>query len=343
MAMSLSGSALARFVFSVLVAVAFLLVLMVAALQQQVASRLDPGTSYTAAHSQVANAEREKRHLETEQALLSKRREQLHDAENAQSKLQAALDASIAKITPISDSIARSGLCPLLGSAPVADDLARWGKVYQCWRQNAVPESLKDDVAVIAGSGEDPTQLFARKAPEDQALKSLQEDMKRSQDAIARSQKTIESAAAAEAGFQDIQVFDRSLLGAIGITWIPPATMQILLSFLAGLFGAMLITLVLTVYPNSELNLTGSDSYWNRILLGGLIAVGVYVFIGGGVAVLGSGGGQTGGSTNFLSFCAIGLLAGMFSDKFAGWLSDQARNFIASGGREPEPEAEPAT
>lgn len=38
-----------------------------------------------------------------------------------------------------------------------------------------------------------------------------------------------------------------------------------------------------------------------------------------------------------LAFCAIGILAGMFSDKVANWLSDRAQIFVtpaeSSGGK----------
>jgi hypothetical protein len=63
--------------------------------------------------------------------------------------------------------------------------------------------------------------------------------------------------------------------------------------------------------------------------LGGLIAVGEFIVIGGGMAVLSSGNTAPDGNTNFLSFCAIGMLAGGFSDRFAKWLSDNATLLVS--------------
>src|SRR5690606_19676005 len=125
-----------------------------------------------------------------------------------------------------------------------------------------------------------------------------------------------------------------------GFTHIPPSLMQITLCFLSGLFGALLITLVLLVYPNNDLSFARTNSFWNRILLGGLIAVGVFVIIAGGVGVLGSSEAILSGQNNFLSFCAIGMLAGGFSDRFAKWLSDNATMLVSQTQPKPLPPPE---
>ena len=53
------------------------------------------------------------------------------------------------------------------------------------------------------------------------------------------------------------------------------------------------------------------------------------VVLGGGTAVLGTSGGFGDGEANFLAFCAIGILAGMFSDRVAQWLSGRADAFFS--------------
>ena len=106
------------------------------------------------------------------------------------------------------------------------------------------------------------------------------------------------------------------------LVYVPPALMAIILAFASGLFGALLITLVIFVYPENKFNFTRSESYGGRILLGGLIALGVFVLLYSGVAVL--GGVETGNSQNLMAYSAIGILAGMFSDQAAGWLSEKS-------------------
>ena len=114
------------------------------------------------------------------------------------------------------------------------------------------------------------------------------------------------------------------------LVYVPPALMAIILAFTSGLFGALLITLVIFVYPDNKFNFTRSESYGGRILLGGLIALGVFVLLYSGVAVL--GGVETGNSQNLMAYSAIGILAGMFSDQAAGWLSEKS-----SFGKKDEP------
>lgn len=102
---------------------------------------------------------------------------------------------------------------------------------------------------------------------------------------------------------------------------VPPPLMSILLAFAAGLFGALLITLVLFVYPNNKFAFTSSNSFAGRMLLGGLIALAVVVLVFSGVAVLG----DATDSQNQMAYAALGLLSGMFSDQAADWLSRSHR------------------
>lgn len=97
----------------------------------------------------------------------------------------------------------------------------------------------------------------------------------------------------------------------------PPALLQILLTLFSGLFGAVLVTLVLIVYPHTDFNIMASKETWSRILLGGLVALCVYIVLLGGTAVVGAGSGLSGVGTNYMAFCGIGILAGMFSDRVA--------------------------
>ena len=107
------------------------------------------------------------------------------------------------------------------------------------------------------------------------------------------------------------------------LVYVPPALTGIILATVSGLFGALLITLILFVYPDNRYKFTRTKSYYGRILLGGLIALGVFVLMFSGVSVL-SGPDSSGSAQNLIAYGGIGILAGMFSDQAAGWLSDRS-------------------
>ena len=111
----------------------------------------------------------------------------------------------------------------------------------------------------------------------------------------------------------------------------PPALLQILLTFVSGLFGALLVTLILIVYPRTKIAKASQARPVTRTFLGGLIAVCVYIVLLSGIAVVGSGTTGSGAGSNYMAFCGIGILAGMFSDRVAGWLSDRADQFFKAG------------
>jgi len=125
----------------------------------------------------------------------------------------------------------------------------------------------------------------------------------------------------------DVLLSNWMLAGSL-LVLFPPALLQVLLTFVSGLFGAILVTLVLLVYPNSQLDITASKQTWARVLVGGLVALCVYVVLLGGTAVMGASSGLTGAGSNYMAFCGIGILAGMFSDRVAFWLSDRANAFF---------------
>lgn len=331
-----------RTLFSLLIAAFFLIVLMVASAQQQASNRLDSKIGYSAARKMLSEASQARGRLETLQTRLDKLEEDASKAAQDTERQQNALGASMARVTLVAQNMRRTKICDDLTAAENPEGQALWGIVYSCWRDKKMSAADSNSVSELAARDKDPTVIVAAIATlnSDRTVALAKIDVTKGKIAVA--QGVVEDAAEVERSLQDVRVLDESFIGWMGLTWIPPSMLQILLSFLSGLFGSLLITLILIVYPNNSLSFTGSQSYWSRIFLGGLIAVGVYIIIGGGVAVLGSTDGLLDGSTNFLSFCAIGMLAGMFSDKFAGWLSDRAQTFISSGGVLPAPPPRPA-
>ncbi len=109
----------------------------------------------------------------------------------------------------------------------------------------------------------------------------------------------------------------------------PPFIVHVLLTFFSGMFGALLITMVFVVYPSKLRERVSAKLYYKRVFLGGLVAVTVFIVLTGGASILG-GSEVSENDANVMSFTAIGLLAGMFSDTVADWLSARAKTMFSS-------------
>jgi len=172
--------------------------------------------------------------------------------------------------------------------------------------QRAVQKSL-DDVAGLKREADDLQDRL-------DLLQAQRNDINKQTEAAARSGDIIAV----------LKVFEDSRWPlAKPLVYVPPALTGIILATVSGLFGALLITLILFVYPDNRYNFTRTKSYYGRILLGGLIALGVFVLMFSGVSVL-SGPDSSGSAQNLIAYGGIGILAGMFSDQAAGWLSDRS-------------------
>jgi hypothetical protein len=183
-------------------------------------------------------------------------------------------------------------------------------------------------------------QRAVQKALDDSAgLKRDSEDIQDRLDLLQAERNAIDKQLEAASRSGDIiavlKVFEASPWPlARQLVYVPPALTGIILASVSGLFGALLITLILFVYPDNRYKFTRTESYFGRILLGGLIALGVFVLMFSGVAVL-SGGDGSGTAQNLIAHGGIGILAGMFSDQAAGWLSD--RSMFKADGAYPSP------
>lgn len=137
-----------------------------------------------------------------------------------------------------------------------------------------------------------------------------------------------------EQAFAETRALDGSwyLLNA-NIEAFLPFVVQLWLSLTSGMFGAMLVALIIMVYPDNSQGFTRTEGFYARVIVGGLISICVYLVVGSGTAVLGSGSGALDvSSTNVMAFCAVGVLSGMFSDRVAFWLSQRAGSFFGKGG-----------
>jgi hypothetical protein len=114
----------------------------------------------------------------------------------------------------------------------------------------------------------------------------------------------------------------------INLVGFPPFIIRVLLSFFSGTFGALLITMVFVVYPSKLRERVSPKLYYKRVFLGGLVALTVFIVLTGGASILGTSEVST-DDANVMSFTAIGLLAGMFSDTVADWLSVRAKSMFS--------------
>lgn len=131
--------------------------------------------------------------------------------------------------------------------------------------------------------------------------------------------------------FSEIFVI-RNVLGPLGtsIIALPPFALQVLLALLSGIAGALLVALVLIVYPHNKISLGRSANFEATLALGGLVAICIHLVLGAGSSVLGAPlAGADAAKVNVSALSFICLLAGAFSDQVADWLSKRATTLFA--------------
>lgn len=329
---------------ALLIAYAFIVVLMTASLQNQVAESLadlNPPLDYSTAYTMT----RESRKLDARIADLAKRsrdlgaaRTDLSDkADDAFSDLlvrAAPFNALVPQLEAQGCAIALAPTNPDAAMRAADPDMIARAliQIRNCKLNGTLPAGLVDETdAVLAGSDGliDGTRAWWKLGREADRTEARIAGVNRQVD-LARAERA--TFADARRAFDTMSSLDQGImLGGGALTELPPAIIHIVLAFVAGTFGALLLTLVFVVYPGNGLTVTTSQGgYGARILLGGLVSVCVFVVIGGGTAVLGASSALAEGESNFLAFCAIGILAGMFSDRVTVWLSDRANTFFAS-------------
>lgn len=326
------GIAVWHLFLAMLLAYAFIIVLMTASSQAGVAERLaklTPPVAYSAGYPLWLERQ------EVDQSIRELRRRigELNAAiATAGQERQSAEDRSLTAVAPL------LALHPRLSAIPecnfntqtnpgeIAKSISR---IRFCLADANLPPSLKENARKLTATDsitESAEKWLALWHVED-GLKRRRTEMLGTLQQLERRKKELDPI---NDSFGEISVLQRSwMVGGGTLTEFPPAMTQILLAFVSGLFGSLLLTLVLIVYPNTDMKLgeTGKG-YGPRILLGGLISLCVFVVIGGGTAVLGTNNAFAGGESNYLAFCAIGILAGMFSDRVASWLSERADTFF---------------
>src|SRR5579859_4853882 len=332
--MSTAVTGLLRPLGAIVIALAFMSILMTASAQQEVLRQLivvDPKLDYSSAYViklQVDQADNDARVAASNEQAAN---QAVAKASDAFAAAQAGFDDAWQSRLPQIRKLSRSDGCDVdLKEADQADFRPR-GQIL------STLESCPAGAAALAGQdGGDVTAAYRGLIAANYQLFVAKQRLARAQ-AVAGALKEDDAKAKQIRDSFDATIKLRSswYLGGDTLIDFPPALLQIILSFVSGAFGALLLTLVLIVYPNTRIEVASNSAYDARILLGGLIALCVYVVLNGGSAVLGSAASAASGSNNYMTFCAIGILAGMFSDRVAAWLSSRADAFFRpSGGRD---------
>ena len=324
---------LARVLLSVLVVYAFLATLMTASAQQSISAGLkdvnnEDGKLVTYSQAYLAYKKSD---------LLKKTRDQAwreHDAErramekarSLRAGLEPAMSAESDAFFSFRDRLRSQALCEF---SPTASKLQDWETVQSC---ELKPRDQKIWDGLVARS---PSfkQVMENASRAEAAYYEAKSSVERSKEALDEADKQGQWALQVARKFGDFDLLRGSWMAAGGLfEGFPPATLQILLAFMSGAFGALLIAQILIVYPENQLGLTKGEGFEARIGLGGMVAVCVYIILGSGAVLLGDSSSLE-GDANVMTFAGVGVLAGMFSDRVAAWLSERANFFFEARGK----------
>ena len=312
-------------------AYAFLLVLMAASIQNGVAERLatlDYGTA-TSVWQQSREGDVELRKLRAD------RRDTAARSEAAEQALEEANEQYLAAEAPLralQRRVARIPPCrfelPSVAGGGVEETLVI---LRQCLAEPDLPPAVDAEVQRVLAASAPLLESGPKWVKAGREVRIAQARLQRIEADLQELNAQQAERTAVRQSFAELEAFGGSgWWGAEALAGLSPAVTQIVLVFVSGLFGGLLITMVLVVHPNSGLGLgTPGGDYGALIMLGGLIAICVFVVIGGGTAVLGASEPLADGEANFLAFCTIGILSGMFSERVANWLSERANNFFS--------------
>lgn len=315
----------------------FLLIMMVATAQQDVQTRLKAeglSQGYSTALTLRDEAEAKTKLVPTLQRAVKALSSGLGNAQAKLDQEQREFDMAWDAFAPNVSRLNHAGLCDLGQTADTPGQRAAIANdVRDCQLDPAAPAASTRTLAAAQSQAQHfeaaASSFFQAFQDLDNAKRALADKLAELKD----SQTLTPDQEKAQRSFGDIGVMLQkwTLFGG-SLVKFPPALLQILLTFASGLFGALLVTLILEVYPSSEISSEKRARPIARTILGGCIALCVYVVILSGTAVIGAGGSSSGAGTNYMAFCGIGVLAGMFADRVAGWLSDRANQMF-----KPEP------
>jgi hypothetical protein len=331
----------AEIVVAAVIAYLFIVVLMTAAAQQRVVVLLDQQNSglksvdqrldYSAAYARVKLAKKAELQISSNRAIIAALTKDSGDA--GAKVLDAQQDANDAwdGFGLTAARIPRGSGCG--PDAATATDLqARhdvWNAVVQCLKDGSLNGKLAEQLKAAINSDDPFGPAYNTWLSAKANLDRINANLKPYQDQNKELSDAVQSSGSLRDVFSEFDSLWSSwlLAGALFIP-LPPSMMQIILAAFAGAFGSVLITLILIVYPDNQFSAASTREFAARVFLGGLISLAAYIVLGGGAAILGSSpfGDQT--KSNYMTFAAVGMFAGMFSDRVAAWMSTGANQFF---------------
>jgi hypothetical protein len=312
-----------------LIAYAFVVVLMTASAQQRVMAALDEKSE----PSDYSSALIRLKETEGSRAALDKAQGSQRALLDKESRLSAALsqakdqtDEAWVRFLPIARRVAVEPGCRISLDGP---NIETWTAALQCASEGSLSPRLTKQIDDASHAPNNFGQAYAAARAAQSELGAVGYDLKRVAQDIERNRAEVQQAGQLQSAFGELNVLRHTwMLGGGVLSEFPPALMHIILAFVAGAFGALLITVVLAVYPTNEFHFTQGEGHEARVFLGGLISLCVFIVLSGGTSILGNDQPFNGGEANVMTFSAVGILAGMFSDRVAGWLSDKASAFF---------------
>ena len=346
-------------VLSILVVLAFMYLLILAMAQDQVLAKLSRGTGFNNYSASLLDARKAKETAELIDKLADQRqklREEVARAESRAAMAELLYEREAGRLRPAFAALEGTRGCGITRKPVEAvDGLTEQESEMQVAQVDLAAARECFDLDDKLGGDRRPRYLAALATAKRLSDTSVKADMERKvaaqqnkalQDEINRHVADLKKLAPTRVHF--------TVLHPLEFDWLPkfvnlpPFIIHVLLSFFSGTFGALLITMVFVVYPSKLRERVSAKLYQKRVFLGGLVALTVFIVLTGGASILGTSEVSDDG-TNIMSFTAIGLLAGMFSDTVADWLSARAKTMFSSDddddkkdGRDDEPDAKPA-
>ncbi|HEX9964974.1 MAG TPA: hypothetical protein VGB04_08315 [Allosphingosinicella sp.] len=333
---------------SLLVVATFLYFLILAMAQDQVLEKLSRSTGFANYSASLLDARKAKSGAEEIERLARERqdhRKAVAKVENAAARAELDYQSEAARLDSIFEKIDGTGGCRIIRKPGLAvpgltrQELDRHAKrvtlasAQQCFDVDpALGGDGRKTYMDSLARAQSRTDLALRADIERKAEAQLSRDL---QNEINRQVNDTKKLDPARVHFSVLESLETPDWFPTNFVNYPPFIVHVLLTFFSGMFGALLITMVFVVYPSKLRERVSAKLYYKRVFLGGLVAVTVFIVLTGGASILGGSEGS-GNDPNVMSFTAIGLLAGMFSDRVADWLSARARTMFSSDDDEEE-------
>lgn len=327
---------------SLLVLLVFLYLLVLAIAQDQVLAKLSRSAEFSNYSSSLLDARKAKDAAELVDTLAGKR-QQLR-AEVAVLETQAAVaeldyQREAMRLAPMLDKIDGTGDCRITRKPNLTvPGLTPQEKEMQAKRIELASAQQCFDLDAQLGEGGRATYLSILASAQrlsdvavrvDIARKLKTQQSQALQNEINRQVADLKKIAPSRIHFTALDSLEPDWF-PINFVNLPPFVIRILLIFSSGAFGALLITMVFIVFPRKLRERVAAKLYYKRVFLGGIVALTVFIVLTGGAAILGTSDVST-DEANVMSFTAIGLLAGMFSDSVADWLKARAEKMFSTG------------